>query len=99
MNIDANEIYTQAIVTYGEKAQAVACAEELSELSQIMCKFANGKNYSVADLIDELADVEIMTDQIKLMFSHHEQKFYSRIAERKKTKLLKLKQRMDEIKL
>jgi hypothetical protein len=56
---------------FGELAQMIKVIEELSELQKVICKMLNNrdnlKDYTT-QLLDEVVDVEIMLDQIKLMF-------------------------------
>lgn len=67
------EIMQKAINTYGLENQIIKTGEELFELSQALCKFLS-KPYTESDrtildnIYEEMADVEIMLEQCKIMF-------------------------------
>lgn len=65
-----NEIFKKALETYGMQAQITMVFEEMSELQKELCKFLRGKNdvETIANIAEEIADVEIMLDQMKLLF-------------------------------
>lgn len=76
----SKEVLQKAINTYGVKNQMIKTVEELSELSQALCKSLVRLNYtkektsleddlkSVDNIFKEMADVEIMLEQCKMMF-------------------------------
>ena len=76
----AKETMYKAINTYGVENQMIQTVEELSELSQALCKSLIRLNYtkekispeddlkSVDNIFEEMADVEIMLEQCKIMF-------------------------------
>ncbi len=55
------------IEAYGAEAQLNIAEEECSELIQAICKHKRGLGH-IADIVDELADVEIMVNQLKIIF-------------------------------
>ena len=72
-----------AIDSYGRVNQVIKTVEELSELSQALCKSLIRLNYTkekisleddsksvdnVDNIFEEMADVEIMLEQCKMMF-------------------------------
>lgn len=61
------EIFNKAISTYGEKAQKLMAIEEMSELTKEICKDFRGK-LNREHLIEEMADVLIMLDQMLLLY-------------------------------
>ena len=63
----------QILRRYGCKAQLVKAAEELAELQLILLQDHN-KNfiYDVTEIYEELADVYIMLEQIKLIYCINE---------------------------
>lgn len=69
----SKETMYKAINTYGVENQIIKTVEELSELSQALCKFLS-KPYTESDrtildnIYEEIADVEIMLEQCKMMF-------------------------------
>lgn len=82
-NID-KEIYLKAINTFGENQQIIKAIEELGELSTALARHFT-KNESSANINEEIADVEIMISQLRLIFSNAE------IDHHKKEKLERLK--------
>ena len=52
---------------YGEKAQKLMAIEEMSELTKEICKDFRGK-LNREHLIEEMADVLIMLDQMLLLY-------------------------------
>lgn len=77
----------QAIDKWGEDAQMKMVLEEMSELQKEICKLWRGKDNRDA-IAEEVADVEIMLDQLKLMLRINEEvqtqrrKKISRLADR-----------------
>lgn len=71
------EILKRAVYRFGPKLQEVKAVEELAELQQAICKalFENEKGSlgavagSVEHIFEEMADVEIMLDQIRIIYS------------------------------
>lgn len=57
----------RAIAHYGEHMQMVVAMEEMSELQKELAKAIRGKPNRKA-IAEEIADVEIMLEQIKIMF-------------------------------
>jgi hypothetical protein len=66
-----NKIYTKVIAKYGVKTQLTKVLEELAELSVEISHaiFSKGDR---AKIIEELSDVEIMLEQIKIIFEINE---------------------------
>lgn len=65
------KVYEDALIRWGIHNQLVVAIEEMSELQKEICKFFrhDGKEQ---DLIEEVADVSIMLEQIILMFDIEE---------------------------
>ena len=61
------EILKTAVATWGPDAQAKMLLEEMAELQKEICKAWRGKD-NTAEIAEEVADVEIMIEQIKLIF-------------------------------
>ena len=60
------------IDTYGTKAQQDIAIEELAELQKAILKHRRyGSKETEQDIIDEIADVEIMLEQLKIIYSCH----------------------------
>ena len=58
------EILNSAIEVYGEKTQEEVAVEELSELIQAIIRKHRGRVHNIAE---EIADVEIMLEQLKII--------------------------------
>lgn len=65
MSIDKNKIYSQAIAKWGINAQLWMVVEECGELMDAIAKYKRGRVNSLS-VIEELADVSIMVEQISL---------------------------------
>ncbi len=61
------QLYSKAVSTYGISAQEDVLLEEMAELSKVILKGRRGQ-LSTQDLTDEIADVEIMLEQMKQHF-------------------------------
>lgn len=59
-------IFEQAIKTYGEEAQVKMVLEEVAELQKEICKLWRGRD-NIQAIAEEVADVGIMLDQLKLI--------------------------------
>lgn len=69
------EIEYLAINTYGIRSQQDMCIEEMSELTKAILKYRRAENkneneaeYLEDDIIEEIADVQIMLDQMRIIF-------------------------------
>ena len=62
-----SEILLAAVTTWGCDAQVKMLLEEMSELQKEICKAWRGKD-NTAEIAEEVADVEIMLEQIKMIF-------------------------------
>lgn len=61
-----DQIFAEAIQQFGEPCQIVVAIEELSELQKELCKLLRG-TYDLDHIAEEIADVEIMLRQIRLI--------------------------------
>jgi len=69
---EEKSIYERAIEKWGIETQIKMCIEELSELIQVLIKYGrkiNGSNRN--DIAEEIADVELMIEQMKVAFNIH----------------------------
>lgn len=64
--VRSNQILHAAIEAYGKEAQTLMLFEEAAELEKEICKDARGKQNHDA-IAEEIADVEIMLAQIKII--------------------------------
>lgn len=69
------EVYKQIIAWYGKHNQTIKACEELAELNKVLCKGLN-KKMDIEALTEEIADVQIMIEQLKIMYNIPEQKLY-----------------------
>ena len=67
MTSEERKIFTEAFQTFGKRNQFVVAIEEMSELIKELTKNLRGAD-NIGSIAEEIADVEIMLDQIKLMF-------------------------------
>lgn len=100
----SKEIMQKAINTYGVENQIIKTVEELSELSQALCKSLVRLNYtkektsleddlkSVDNIFEEMADVEIMLEQCKIMFQCDKE-----VSAWKHKKIERLERRLEKI--
>lgn len=59
--------YKAALKKWGTEAQVLMAVEEMSELTKEICKLHRGKK-DLESLADEIADVTIMLEQLRLIF-------------------------------
>lgn len=85
-------LYQKAIDTWGDRAQLEMAQEEATELALAIRKLIRGKENAVAELVSEMADVEIMIEQIKFMSPH----WVMAIESEKDFKLNRLNDRLNE---
>lgn len=64
------EVLRETIDRYGTEAQLMMGLEEMSELQKEICKWFRGKRDPDA-IAGEVADVEIMLEQVKIIFDLH----------------------------
>ena len=67
MNAFQKESCVQIANHYGIDSQLLMAIEEMSELTKEICKYNRG-NDNREKLIDEIADVKIMIEQIEYLF-------------------------------
>ena len=72
-----NAVLVDAVQTWGAEAQQQMMVEEMSELTKEICKFYRTTDDESASAVagnirEEMADVQIMLDQMKIMFGRVE---------------------------
>ena len=88
--ISEAEVLQRALDTYGSAQQIAMVFEEMSELQKELCKYLRGK-YSPANIAEEIADVEIMLEQMKMLFCCTDD-----VRNERRRKVERLKGRLDE---
>ena len=86
-------LYKRALDKWGGEAQLNMLEEECIELALATRHFQRRREGSFLKLMDEMADVEIMIEQIKMVLLLGTDKYVFRTAKRKKLK--RLKERLD----
>ena len=71
---ERRDIMLRAIHRYGEAAQIDMAVEEMAELTKALCKVKRATpgattTAAIANVIEEIADVRIMLDQLRLIFA------------------------------
>lgn len=67
MRMKNREILGNALTTFGAEAQILMVMEEMAELQKELCKNLRGKA-NVANIAEEIADVQIMLEQMTLLY-------------------------------
>ena len=97
---ERRDIMLRAIHRYGEDAQIDMAVEEMAELTKALCKVKRATpgattTAAIANVIEEIADVQIMLDQLRLIFARNTdeveedklRRLLARINSRKESKL------------
>ena len=71
---ERRHIMARAIQPFGETAQIDMAVEEMAELTKAICKVKRAQagaemGAAIANVIEEIADVQIMLDQLRLIFA------------------------------
>jgi len=89
--MDNTEVYGRAIEKWGKQLQMVLLMEEMSELAKEVSKRIRGKpDYD--HMAEEIVDVEIMLEQLKLIGSKEYAQFDENINSHKKRKIRRLEE-------
>lgn len=83
------DVYQRAVHTYGETSRLILSIEEMSELTKELSKHIRGRN-NMSAICEEMADVEIMLEQLKIVFNNR-----AAVDYHKAHKLQRLADRMD----
>jgi hypothetical protein len=83
-------VMEQAIKTWGDQAQIMMVYEEMSELQKELCKNWRGRE-NIEQIAEEVADVEIMLAQLKMIYGIAED-----VARYRTSKIERLAQRLKE---
>lgn len=88
MTTQERKVLVNAIVHYGVDKQKNQAIEEMSELTKEICK-ANRGLMNLEHFSEEIADVEIMIEQLKIMYS-----VGNRVEEARKAKIERLENKI-----
>lgn len=67
--IDTVTLYTKVILLFGKKSQTDMAIEEMSELTKALLKYRRNPCVEKRmDILEEIADAQIMLDQLKIMY-------------------------------
>lgn len=88
--ISETEVLQRALDTYGSAMQIVVVFEEVSELQKELCKYLRGRG-SFEHIAEEIADVEIMLEQMKMLFCCTDD-----VRNERRRKVERLKDRLDK---
>ncbi len=64
-----DKIYLEAKKQWGQNKQMIAAAEEFAEAAAALLRVVNEKVESLHEVYEELADVEIMSEQMREYFN------------------------------
>lgn len=69
------QVYTSALIAYGDRYQMTVAIEEMGECTQAICKILRyGEDFN--HLAEEVADVLICMEQLRMMFNIDERVNY-----------------------
>ena len=83
------ETLKKALQVYGDVSQINMVFEEMSELQKELCKYLRGRD-NQSEIAEEIADVEIMLAQMKLLFG-----FSDLVDSYRKKKIERLRRRIE----
>jgi len=84
-----DEIYKKAVKQWGKPMQIIMALEEMSELTKELTKNLRGKDNTI-QVCEEIADVEIMLEQLKVIFDNKQWKDGTTVEIAKREKLKRL---------
>lgn len=93
MDLRNIDIYDMAINHWGMQKQMTKAVEELAELTKEICKIQldDGPEITTKNLVEEIADVRIMLEQLEWMFQ-----IFTEVEETIQYKLDRTKQRIEK---
>lgn len=90
------EIYKENIRQTGEDKIIIKAIEEMSELSQVLCKCLGGDERH-PHIAEELTDVEIMLEQLHIIFEERHEDFKVECEVARRYKLDRQKKRISKL--
>ena len=92
MKNDHLKLLIEAYELWGKKSQVLIALEEMAELSKELLKNINRSKNNETEIKDEIADVYIMLEQLKLMYNISEDE----LIQLMENKLERLKTRLNK---
>ena len=65
---DRKAVYERAIRKYGAARQTLKAIEEMAELTKELCKYHNEDDMPLEGIAEEIADVTIMLEQLRIIY-------------------------------
>ena len=87
---ERQQVYTNALIAYGEKKQCIVALEELSECAKEICKALRSKG-DREHLAEEIADVQIMLFQMAILHDCVDE-----VADFRRAKIERLEKRLEK---
>lgn len=96
--MEEQEIYQKAIDKWGYNLQLTMMIEEMAELQQVICKIQRkcGVNPMFQEFVEEIVDVQIMLEQMKIIGRLAVSAFDSEYESQFDKKLMRLEKRVTE---
>lgn len=92
MTKEEKKIFQDALRVFGGRNQITVALEEMSELQKEFCKYLrNDSSFSTDNIAEEMADVEIMLEQMKMIFRCDDA-----VEEQRQYKVQRLRERIDK---
>lgn len=93
MTKEEKKTFQDALRVFGGRNQITVALEEMSELQKEFCKYLrNDSSFSTVNITEEMADVEIMLEQMKMLFQCDDA-----VEEQSQYKVQRLRERIDRI--
>ena len=80
--MNTNELLAATVILFGDESQKAMAIEECSELINALCKEKRGR-VTDKDIITEIADVQIMCNQLALIYGKDEVRYEKSRKERR----------------
>ena len=85
------QVFNRTVAFFGDESQKIMAIEEMSELIKELTKELRQRG-DIKHIAEEIADVEIMLSQLKIIYDVHE-----RVASMREYKLNRISKIMDDL--
>lgn len=97
-----HDILARAVKTWGESSQVDIAIEEMAELTKALCKIRRARNSAdrptaIINAVEEIVDVQIMLDQLRIIYSRAVDKMEPSIEDAKLQRLIARLDRHDTL--